>query len=112
VGAAVKGFMFTGIMPLQKYFVPDEIHAPSTLFQLHGIEQEGNATEKNTSSHQAQINRVWILFTELLFREINKKVDWICCQVCKTWYHELCVGAFIKRPLPVENAFDRYCSSL
>jgi hypothetical protein len=32
-----------------------------------------------------------------------RKGDWICCQVCKTWYHELCVGAFRKRPLPVEN---------
>jgi hypothetical protein len=53
VGAAVKGLMCSGIMPLQKDVVSDERYAPSTLFQLHGAEQDGNATEKNTSFHQA-----------------------------------------------------------
>jgi hypothetical protein len=28
-----------------------------------------------------------------------KKGDWICCQVCKTWYRELCVGAFREKTL-------------
>jgi hypothetical protein len=36
---------------------PDERYVPSTLFQVHGTEQVGNATEKNTSFHQAPINR-------------------------------------------------------
>jgi hypothetical protein len=38
VGAAVKGFMCTGIMPLHEDVVPDKRYAPSTLFQLHGTE--------------------------------------------------------------------------
>jgi hypothetical protein len=45
VGAAVKRCMCTGIMPLQKHVVPDKRYAPSTLFQPHGTEQDGNATE-------------------------------------------------------------------
>jgi hypothetical protein len=57
VGAAVKGSMCSGIMPLQKYVILDERYAPSILFQLHGTEQDGNATEKNTSSHRAPMNR-------------------------------------------------------
>jgi hypothetical protein len=50
--------MCTGIMLLQED-VPDKRYAPSTLFQLHGIQQDSNATEKNTciSSHQAPMNR-------------------------------------------------------
>jgi hypothetical protein len=37
VATAVKGFMCAGIMPLRKDVVPDERHAPSMLFELHGI---------------------------------------------------------------------------
>jgi hypothetical protein len=57
VGETVKGFMCTGIMPLLEDVVLDERYAPRTLFQLHGSEQDGNATEKNTSSDQAPMNR-------------------------------------------------------
>lgn len=26
------------------------------------------------------------------FAQSTMKEDWICCQLCKTWYHEICVG--------------------
>jgi hypothetical protein len=45
--------MCSGIMPV----VPDERYAQSTVFQLHGILQDGFATEKNTSFHQALMSR-------------------------------------------------------
>jgi hypothetical protein len=58
VGAAVKGFVYSGIMPLHEDVVPDKRYASSTLFQLHGTtEQDSNATKKNTSFHQTSISR-------------------------------------------------------
>lgn len=57
VGVSVKGVMCTDTISFQKDLLLDERHSPNALFQLHKIERNSNATEKDTSFHQTPMNK-------------------------------------------------------
>jgi tetrahydrodipicolinate N-succinyltransferase len=68
LGSAARSSICTGIVSLQKDIVSHEKYTPRTLFQLHYIEQDVNATdtvnikkdpdgEKITEKESARINR-------------------------------------------------------
>ena len=58
------------------------------------VEKQQSKKQKQTSSNNDEEN-VPCGFCALLYfsQESALKGDWIRCQRCKTWYHEVCVGA-------------------
>jgi hypothetical protein len=53
--------------------------------------------KKDHKSFEANENNCGFYFINYYCEKSIKESDWIYCQVCKTWHHELCVGAFRKK---------------